>query len=96
MGHLHFLLDEMGLDKMGWCKLINALDRMGPFHIFFRRNGIRQSGKTPFERNNAIEICNGMMFDFYPGLNLSVNGDCLTRQLEANLGVCIWDWCLVY
>ena len=21
-----------------------------------------------FERSNAVEICNGMMFDFYPGL----------------------------
>ena len=47
MGHLHFLLDEMGLDKMG---------------------------RPPLNAGNVIKICNGMMFDFYPGLNLSVKG----------------------
>jgi len=28
----------------------------------------RSSLLERFERSNAIEICNGIMFDFYPGL----------------------------
>ena len=52
MGHLHSLLDKMGLDKMDWCKLINALDRMGPFHFFFLDEmGLDKVGRPPL---NAI------------------------------------------
>ena len=44
---------------------------MNTDHVYTARMNPALNGSSAlerFERGNAIEICNGIMFDFYPGL----------------------------
>ena len=63
-------------------KLINT------YHVYTARLNPALNGSSTqerFERSNAIEIHNGIMFDFYPGLPHICSGKSADREKQINV-----------